>query len=87
MVSDARIGSDGNDGKIRALGGHGSSGNTRSSLTDDGVGVDSLGEAGGGSRNRVVDTRFLTDRVMSDGGDAGMVLGIEDDLFHGLDGL
>ena len=38
----------GDDGEIRALGGHSGSSDTRSGLADDGVGVNGLGEAGGG---------------------------------------
>ena len=70
MVRDAGVRSDGDDGEIRALGGHGGGSDAGSGLADDGVGVNGLGEAGGGGRNGVVDTGFLTDGVVGDGGDA-----------------
>lgn len=84
MVGDSFVGGDGNDWEIWAFGGHSGGGGARSGLTDDNIGVDFFGEPGGGSGNGAIDAAIF---FLGNGGNARMILGIENDLFHFFDGF
>ena len=87
LVGNAGVRCDGNNGEIGALSGHGGRSDTRGSLADDSISIDGFGETSGSTRDCIVDFGFFANWVMSDGSDAGMILGIEDNFLHGLDGL